>query len=85
MKNKLVDLNNHLFAQLERLSEEDLNDEQLEKEIKRSESMNKIARAIIDNGSLALKVIKYADENGYGKNNQKSLPDFLETESNTEK
>ncbi len=32
MKNKLADLNNHLFAQLERLSDEDLAPEQIEQE-----------------------------------------------------
>lgn len=41
MKNKLQDLNDHLFAQLERLSEEGLSQEAIEAESKR-------ARAIVD-------------------------------------
>ena len=44
MKNTLGDLNNHLFAQLERLSEEDLTVEELEKEIKKVD--DKIAKNI---------------------------------------
>ena len=37
MKNTLGDLNNHLFAQLERLGDEDLSKENLEKELFGSE------------------------------------------------
>lgn len=36
MKNTLGDLNNHLFAQLEKLGDDDLTGEELESELKRS-------------------------------------------------
>ena len=49
MKNTLQDLNNHLFAQLERLTDEGLTDEQLEHEIKRSKSVVSVAHTIVDN------------------------------------
>lgn len=37
MKNTLGDLNNHLFAQLEKLSDDDLSGDELDTEIRRSE------------------------------------------------
>lgn len=54
MKNKLTDLNNHLFAQLERLNEEDIEAEKLQSEIERSKAVAAIAREIINNGKLVL-------------------------------
>ena len=39
MKNKLTDLNNHLFEQLERLNDDNLTPEQLEREAKRGDAM----------------------------------------------
>ena len=55
MRNTLVDLNNHLFEQLERLNDEELTDEQLEKEIKRTDAMKDIATQIIANANIVLK------------------------------
>lgn len=54
MKNKLEDLNNHLFAQLERLGDEELNPEALAQEISRSKAITNVAKEIIDNGRLVL-------------------------------
>jgi hypothetical protein len=54
MKNTLTDLNNHLFAQMERLSEESLSVEQLAFEAERSKSLTIIARTIVDNARLVL-------------------------------
>lgn len=54
MKNKLVDLNNHLFAQLERLSDDDLEGEKLSDEIQRTKAITSVANNIVANARLAL-------------------------------
>lgn len=54
MKNTLNDLNNYLFEAIERLNDDDLSEEQLDKEIKRSEAVQKVAKTIIENGQLAI-------------------------------
>lgn len=62
MKNTLDDLNNYLFEALERINDDDLDDEGLEKEIRRSEATTKIAGTIIQNASLKLDAMKHMDE-----------------------
>lgn len=64
MKNRLSDLNNHLFAQLERLSDEDLTPEQIAHEAKRGEAMVAISDQIIRNASLQLQAAKIAFDGG---------------------
>lgn len=62
MKNTLGDLNNHLFAQLERLNDEDLKGEALVEEINRAKAINEVASRIISNGSLVLEAKKMVDD-----------------------
>lgn len=76
MKNSLHDLNNYLFESLERINDDDLTDEELEKEIKRSEAVTKVASTIINNAEVQLKALKYADEYGYN-NSGKHLIDSM--------
>lgn len=67
MKNTLADLNNYLFEQIERLQADDLGPEELDREIKRSESVTKVAKTIIENGALTLQAKKHLDEYGQGE------------------
>lgn len=62
MRNTLGDLNNHLFAQLERLSDEDLCGEQLNEEIERAKAVTSVANQIISNGALVLSAQKFHTE-----------------------
>jgi len=54
MKNKLVDLNNHLFVQIERLSDEELKGDALRTEIDRGKALSGLANCVIGNAKLAL-------------------------------
>lgn len=55
MKNRLTDLNNHLFEQLERLNDPALKGEKLKEELARSQGMVSIAGHIIQNAAVVLK------------------------------
>lgn len=75
-QNKLEDLNNHLFAQLERLSDEDLSSEELTKEINRAKAVNGVAKNIIDNAKTVIEVFKFTIESVPAN---KKLPELLKS------
>lgn len=75
MKNTLVDLNNHLFEQLERLNDDELINEDLDQEIRRAKSMASIAHAIVANANLGLQAERLKAE--YGRR-EVNLPEMLE-------
>jgi hypothetical protein len=77
MKNKLTDLNNHLFAQLERLGDEELKGDALTEEIHRAKVIANVAQQIINNGNLVLNAIKTKEE--YFPT-QKALPELFSAE-----
>lgn len=64
MKNKLSDLNDHLFSQLERLADEDLSAEDIEKEVARADAIVNVADQVTRNADLQLKAAKLFAEHG---------------------
>ena len=79
MKNTLTDLNNYLFETLERLTDDSLTEEEMQKEITRSQAVTSVAETIIHNGELSLKAIRHTEEYGIGGGNgNRKLPPMLE-------
>lgn len=74
-RNTLSDLNNHLFATLERLGDESLDAEQTKMEIERAKAIKDVAGAVVSNSRLMLNAMEfrsqYGDEGG-------SIPKMLQ-------
>lgn len=64
MKNTLTDLNNYMFEQLERLLDDTLSKEELEKEVERAKATTSVAQTIIQGGELMLRARKNCSEFG---------------------
>lgn len=67
MNNTLTALNNALFAEIERIQDDEMTDAQLDAAIKRSAAVTKVAETIVRNGELALKTMQHLNEMGYGQ------------------
>lgn len=65
MNNTLMTLNNYLFEQIEKLNDDSLQGEELEKQIQKSNAINKTAENIIKNNETLLKAVDIASEYGY--------------------
>ena len=63
-KNRLGDLNDHLFAQLHRMADETLTAEKLEQEAQRTEAIVAVADQIVRNADLQLKAAKLFADHG---------------------
>ena len=75
MRNTLGDLNNHLFMQLERLGEDDLEGDKLLAEIARSKAISEIAKNVIENANVVLQAKKHMAEY---KGTDETMPRMLE-------
>lgn len=64
MKNKLSDLNDHLFAQLERLRDEGMTPEQIATEVKRAGAIVDLADQITEASKLRLLAARLYAEHG---------------------
>jgi hypothetical protein len=70
MKNKISDLRNHMFAQLERLSNEDLSPDELKAEIDRAKAVSEVGKVIVESAKTEVLHLKLT--------NRKGTPDFID-------
>ena len=75
MKNTLSDLNNYLFEQLERLNDDSLSEDELEREMKKTDAVVKVSEKIIETGELAFRTMQHMDQYGYGSD--RVIPSML--------
>lgn len=66
MKNKIEDLRNHLFAQLEILGDEEKmkNPITLEREVKKSKAIQELAQTIVNSAKVEVDFLKATDQKG---------------------
>ncbi|MBR2999583.1 MAG: hypothetical protein IKF39_01180 [Oscillospiraceae bacterium] len=76
MKNTLSDLNNILFEQLERVNDDELTGEEMEMQLKKTDTIVRVSEQIVKNGELAFKAIQHKDK--YYGIVDKQLPPMLE-------
>lgn len=73
MRNKLSDLNNHLFAQMERLDDDTLKGESLKDEIDRAKAMANLATQIVNGAKITVDAMKLISKGDVRKEDMKAL------------
>lgn len=74
VRNTFDDLNNHLFEQIERLNDDELSADELEREVKRAKSMSLISDKIIKAAETQLKAYETSQEY---EGTQRQMPKLL--------
>lgn len=70
----LNELNTKLFQTLERITDEEIDGEALDKELKRAKTVVDVSSVIINNAQTVLNAMKMMDVSG---RNNKEMPEFL--------
>lgn len=70
--NKISDLNDHLFAQLERLNDEEIKGEALDTEVTRAKAISNVAGQIIKANKLTIDAMRLVSSGSIGPND---MPD----------
>lgn len=76
-KNKLSDLNNHLFAQLERLNDEEMTEDQVKNEVSRAKAISGIASQVIKSAKVTIDAMRLVANGDYTVN---ELPTMIGVE-----
>jgi len=79
MKNRISNLRDHMFAQLERLGNEELTDDELKKEIQRAQAISEVGKVIVESAKTE---VMYAKLTGKRKDEPTK---FLEQEGEESK
>lgn len=79
----LSELNKHLFAQLDRLSNDELKGDALKEEVSRAGAVNEICKSVIENANLQLQATKLVAEYRGMKEGAENLPEAFQTTQRT--
>lgn len=69
MKNKISDLRNHMFAALERLSNEDLKGDDLKSEIERAKAVSDVGKVIVESAKTEVLYAKLTNKKEFEPTN----------------
>ncbi|MBN8977228.1 MAG: hypothetical protein J0I08_12180 [Rhizobiales bacterium] len=81
-KNRLQNLNDHLFAQIERLCDEDLTPDEIERESRRSIALASVAELTVRIATTQLQAIRMICDHD-GRNPANMLKRFVDADSPT--
>lgn len=73
-RNKITDLNDHLFAQLEKLNDETIKSDDMEIEFKKAKAISGVAAQIIKSNKLVIDAMRLVATGSIGVN---EMPDGL--------